>query len=792
MRTLKNQPLQRWYRIKDGIVYNILTTQPSKEMLQDYKSTSELIDYLPYIKITYGYLNSNGETETTVEEKLYLDCLIESGDKLITNGNNTFFEPYINNSEDTISKGYYTILCSEFEDEFCKLIIKGTDKAKIINLIPNYLKYTNVTYPIPEKTINQTIVNSIIQIEVVNCFLYDADSQSYQEQQPYGYVEKYDEFACKVIGEYYKEVISSLCEKQDIINPTINVQITPDYQRTDNYFTVIYDINNITSPSRILGSLFDVNQLYCMEIDGVRIKPANKYTFNSKGAQQVTFYVTNDSSSLVNLAHLLDCCEDVSIVNFSHLNTRNVKDMSRMLAYNINLSKIIFNESKAKAFTTKNVTNMASMFEGCKTIKTISLDGFETSSVRDMSYMFSQCNSLVNIDTTILKTYNVTNMKYMFHKCEKLQSIDCSNFNTAKVTTMESMFNGCSNIKELSLNFQTSLVESMAYMFYGCSSLQSIVLDFNSLIKLKSMSSMFEDCVNLNSYQFNFPSNKKIVELPLLTTTEKMFRNCSSLTSMNLTPWNLQSITNMSKMFEGCSSLHGVGMWVYGKKPMELDATDIFNGCPRQGVYWYQVYTAVNEYKYTYEDFVWDTKVKTRLVTDEALQKEAEKYITEPEEPEVVGDYILATYNVTNTGNTQILGITDNLPSLFDKMIINGVEMVPAKTHTFTTTGEVEVQWVLKDGYTSFYQLFEECYPLMKLDFSNCDMSNIEDMTSMLLGCEGVSSVTFKGDMNPDAICDDMFGASMNGTLIIDKEYEANYAKVIEWANGNGWNINSI
>ena len=161
----------------------------------------------------------------------------------------------------------------------------------------------------------------------------------------------------------------------------------------------------------------------------------------------------------------------------------------------------------------------------------------------------------------------------------------------------------------------------------------------------------------------------------------------------------------------------------------------------------------------------------------------------EPEEPEVVGNYIVATYNVTNPGNTRILGVSGNLPNLFDKMIINGVEMTPAQTYTFNTTGEVEVKWILKDGYKSFAQLFEECYPLMKLDFSNCDMSNVVDMSSMLQYCENVVRMDFSGPINANVSCYEMFGSSMNGTLIIDKEYEANYARVIEDADRNDWDL---
>lgn len=42
-----------------------------------------------------------------------------------------------------------------------------------------------------------------------------------------------------------------------------------------------------------------------------------------------------------------------------------------------------------------------------------------------------------------LETREVTNMAYMFESCRNLTSLDLSHFNTAKVTTMEWMFGYC-------------------------------------------------------------------------------------------------------------------------------------------------------------------------------------------------------------------------------------------------------------------------------------------------------------------------------------------------------------
>ena len=113
-----------------------------------------------------------------------------------------------------------------------------------------------------------------------------------------------------------------------------------------------------------------------------------------------------------------------------------------------------------------------------------------------------------------LNTSEVTNMSSMFYGC-KLTSIDLSHFNTAKVTDMIGMFDSCSKITSLDLSsFNTSNVTSMSTMFRNCSNLVTIYVgdDWNTT-KVTSSSSMFTNCTSLvgsqgTTYHPNYPSDK--------------------------------------------------------------------------------------------------------------------------------------------------------------------------------------------------------------------------------------------------------------------------------------------
>jgi surface protein len=113
-----------------------------------------------------------------------------------------------------------------------------------------------------------------------------------------------------------------------------------------------------------------------------------------------------------------------------------------------------------------------------------------------------------------LNTSEVTNMSSMFYGC-KLTSLDLSHFNTANVTDMIGMFDSCSELTSLDLSsFNTAKVTSMSTMFRACSNLVTIYVgDDWSTTKVTSSGSMFTNCTSLvgsqgTTYHPNYPTDK--------------------------------------------------------------------------------------------------------------------------------------------------------------------------------------------------------------------------------------------------------------------------------------------
>lgn len=169
-------------------------------------------------------------------------------------------------------------------------------------------------------------------------------------------------------------------------------------------------------------------------------------------------------------------------------------------------------------------------------------------------YLFEGLTKIEHLD--YLNTSEVENMGSMFSKCTSLETLDLSSFNTEKVTNMFEMFVGSTNLRTINLpkGFIGSSVTDLRSMFKDCTSLTELDLSGSNAENVKDMGEMFYGCRALSKLDLaDFKTGQ-------VTTMENMFCICSTLETLDVSSFNTENVTTMLGMFNNCSSLRSLDL----------------------------------------------------------------------------------------------------------------------------------------------------------------------------------------------------------------------------------------
>lgn len=243
------------------------------------------------------------------------------------------------------------------------------------------------------------------------------------------------------------------------------------------------------------------------------------------------------------------------------------------LSYNPTVDRVIIDQS-----FTASPKSTYKWFQGCSKVKEIEgLKYLSTNKVKQMAYMFDGCknlNSLNLSEFSEMSTMDIKDFTAMFRDCYSLKTLKLYKnvdgydigLNTSRAESMKEMFKNCRmlNTIDLGRSFYISYVKDMSGMFMGCANLETIVAEgwraskLGTPCPLSDMSSMFEGCESLKSGPY-FLTDKNFY-LENLTSTARMFKDCKSLQTLNLTHIDTRKIKDMSGMFAGCESMTNLNL----------------------------------------------------------------------------------------------------------------------------------------------------------------------------------------------------------------------------------------
>ena len=124
-------------------------------------------------------------------------------------------------------------------------------------------------------------------------------------------------------------------------------------------------------------------------------------------------------------------------------------------------------------------------------------------------------------------------------------------FAKARPVTCMCWFFGCTNLKNIEgiNNLNTTEVKDMGAMFRNCSSLTDLDVSGFDTRKVTTMGTMFSGCSKLSTLDVSGFDTKNVTDMYC------MFNKCSGLTTLNVSGFDTKNVTNMREMFSGCSKL---------------------------------------------------------------------------------------------------------------------------------------------------------------------------------------------------------------------------------------------
>ena len=147
-------------------------------------------------------------------------------------------------------------------------------------------------------------------------------------------------------------------------------------------------------------------------------------------------------------------------------------------------------------------------------------------------------------------------------------------FSTYTPTSLYCFFENLTKLETITgLEYlNTENVTNMGRMFYNCSSLTSLDVTHFNTAKVTDMGYMFYNCSSLTSLDVTHFNTANV------TNMSGMFNSCSALTSLDVTHFNTANVTTMNSMFYNCSKLTSLDVSKFNTVNV-TNMSGMFNSC---------------------------------------------------------------------------------------------------------------------------------------------------------------------------------------------------------------------
>ena len=317
-----------------------------------------------------------------------------------------------------------------------------------------------------------------------------------------------------------------------------------------------------------------------------------------------------------------------------------------------------------------------------------------------------------------------------------------ASFANARPTSCYKWFDGCKNLTTIDgieyLN--TENVTNMSGMFRDCSALTTLNVSNFDTKNVTSMSEMFYGCYALTTLDVSHFDTKNVTDM------SGMFSYCRALRTLDVSNFDTKNVTNMSRMFSNSSALRTLDLSNFGTKNV-TDMCGMFSDC--------DAITTLDV-----------SNFDTKNVTDMSSM--------------FSGCYDLTTIDVSNFDTKNVTDMSDmfnycpNLTTLdvsnFDTKNVTDMSSMFSGCEALTT---LDVSNFDTKNVTDMSGMFSYCSALRMLYVSNFDTQNVTDMSGMF-AYNPALRIIFAGEKFVTTACkkdEDMFKDCTNlvGAVPYDK-----------------------
>lgn len=386
------------------------------------------------------------------------------------------------------------------------------------------------------------------------------------------YLNKFSDLFCsfgfEIEGAAY-QLLPDTTELSNIDN--LNVYFgtnssSPDYSKVKK---VIFAKTTDEYVSEYEAETYDGKKVIVSATDSeVPIYVYVRYVNNDENNREIVFFSDNVIKMPSNMSNLFESYTNLTTVDFSNSDWSAVTNLS-----------FAFYETKIESLILPHINNLINasyLFNNCLSLKYVDFSNVDKMKNIDLSYAFNNCLALEEVVFGHIKYESTSgaNFTLTFRNCSSLKSIDLSKFDFSNGVNFNSTFYNCFMLQKLILPNNHIECTNVSEFLYGCDSLKKIDLSDFSYTGIVEFSNMFKNCRSLEYLDLSGFHNTKpntnisdmfngCTELKEVTgfvvdsarDASNLFKNCTSLKSVDLSRINFSSLTSFNNAFYGCSSL---------------------------------------------------------------------------------------------------------------------------------------------------------------------------------------------------------------------------------------------